>query len=69
MVIPAMVASRQRGFAVTARTLALMPAYYILVSAAAWTAIVDVVLRPHYWAKTAHGRSLTPVIRALAARG
>jgi glycosyltransferase XagB len=60
MVIPAMVASRQRGFPVTARTLALMPAYYILVSAAAWTAIVDLARRPHYWAKTAHGRSLRP---------
>jgi len=57
MVIPAIVAARQRGFAFAAKAIPLMPLYYILVSAAAWTAIADVILRPHYWAKTAHGRS------------
>jgi glycosyltransferase XagB len=57
MVIPAIVAARQRGFAFAAKAIPLMPFYYILVSAAAWTAIADVILRPHYWAKTAHGRS------------
>jgi len=57
MVVPAIVAARQRGFAFAAKAIPLMPFYYILVSAAAWTAIADVILRPHYWAKTAHGRS------------
>ena len=58
MVIPAIVAARQRGFAFAAKAIALMPFYYILVSAAAWTAIADAILRPHYWAKTApHGES------------
>jgi hypothetical protein len=48
IVIPAMVAAKQRRFAFSMK---------VLVSAAAWWAIVDLVLRPHYWAKTAHGRS------------
>jgi hypothetical protein len=35
----------------------LLLIYYLLVSAATWAAVLDLVLRPHYWAKTAHGRS------------
>ena len=57
MVLPALVAARLRRLTVTPRTLALMPVYYLLVSAAAWTAIIDLAARPHYWAKTAHGRT------------
>jgi cellulose synthase/poly-beta-1,6-N-acetylglucosamine synthase-like glycosyltransferase len=58
MVIPAIVAARQRRCSEgILKSLALMPAYYLLVSAAAWTAIIDVAVRPHYWAKTAHGRT------------
>lgn len=56
IVIPAVVAARQRGFGLTLKELALLPAYYLLVTAAAWTAIFDLIVRPHYWAKTAHGR-------------
>jgi hypothetical protein len=68
IVIPAMVAERQRRFAFSAKALALLPVYYVLVSAAAWTAIVDLVLRPHYWAKTAHGRSPREVVAPGLAR-
>ena len=76
IVVPVGVAGRQRRLNVSAAVLALLPAYYLLVSAAAWTAVLDLVLRPHYWAKTAHGRTrpvarpvlLTPAVRALAAR-
>ncbi len=57
MVVPAMVAARLRGLNLTAKTLALMPLYYVLVSIAAWTAIFDLAVRPHFWAKTAHGRT------------
>jgi cellulose synthase/poly-beta-1,6-N-acetylglucosamine synthase-like glycosyltransferase len=56
IVVPAGVAAKQRGFPLTLRALTLMPAYYLLLSAAAWTAIFDLVSRPHHWAKTAHGR-------------
>jgi cellulose synthase/poly-beta-1,6-N-acetylglucosamine synthase-like glycosyltransferase len=57
IVIPAMVAAKQRGFKLTAKALALLPAYYVLLSAAAWWAVFDAIVRPHYWAKTAHGRA------------
>ena len=74
IVLPALVAGRQRRLGVEAKTLALLPVYYGLVSVAAWAAVVDLALRPHYWAKTAHGRTrpralqrptlITPVILA-----
>lgn len=57
IVIPAVIVARQRQMRLTARTIALLPVYHILVSAAAWTAIVDLFVRPHYWSKTAHGRA------------
>jgi hypothetical protein len=41
----------------TARELALLLVYHILVSLATWAAMLDLILRPHYWTKTAHGRS------------
>jgi len=57
IVIPAVAAARSRGLRLTATTIALLPIYYLLVSAAAWAALLDLALRPHYWAKTAHGRA------------
>ena len=53
---PALVAARQRAVSLPFKMLVLLPAYYVLVSAAAWAAIVELILRPHHWAKTAHGR-------------
>ncbi|MBV9288964.1 MAG: glycosyltransferase [Hyphomicrobiales bacterium] len=57
IVVPALVAARQRAVRLPLTTLALLPAYYLLVTAAAWTAIVELIVRPHHWAKTAHGRT------------
>jgi len=57
IVLPAIVAAKLRRLKLTARELALLPVYYILVSLATWAAMLDLILRPHYWAKTAHGRS------------
>jgi len=31
-----------------------MPVYWLMISAAAWCAVVGLVRRPHYWAKTPH---------------
>ncbi len=31
-----------------------MPLYWLLISAAAWWALVDLLRRPHHWAKTPH---------------
>ncbi len=56
ILVPAIVAARQRRLRVGARSFALLPLYYALVSLAAWTAILDLIVRPHFWAKTEHGR-------------
>ena len=67
IVLPAAVAARLRGLKLNLRTLALMPVYYFLLTAATWTAMVHLVMWPYYWGKTDHGRSrkrpIRPVVR------
>lgn len=57
MAVPVIVAAKLRRLHLTAKDLALAPVYYLLVSLAAWTAILDLAMRPHYWSKTEHGRA------------
>jgi cellulose synthase/poly-beta-1,6-N-acetylglucosamine synthase-like glycosyltransferase len=57
ILLPAVIAAKFRRLNVTASVLLLLPVYYLLVSVATWLAMLDLALRPHYWAKTAHGRS------------
>ena len=57
LAVPAIVASRLRRLDLSAKDFALAPIYYLLVTIAAWTAVLDLAWRPHYWAKTEHGRS------------
>ncbi len=47
-------ALRLRGRDKEARGLALLPVYWLLMSFASYRAIFDLILRPHYWAKTPH---------------
>ena len=66
ILLPAVIAAKFRRLNVTASVLLLLPVYYLLVSAATWAAMFDLALWPHYWAKTAHGRSRqeqTPLTR------
>lgn len=56
IVAPALVAARRRGLA-DGLAFASLPIYYVLISAASWFAVVDLIVRPFYWAKTEHGRS------------
>ena len=66
ILLPAVIAAKFRRLNVTASVLLLLPVYYLLVSAATWVAMLDLALWPHYWAKTAHGRSQqqqTPLTR------
>jgi glycosyltransferase XagB len=60
MAVPAIVAAKLRRLNLTAKDLALAPLYYLLVSLASWTAILDLAMRPHFWAKTEHGRTRRP---------
>jgi glycosyltransferase XagB len=66
ILLPAVVAAKLRRLKVTAGALLLLPLYYLLVTAATWAAMLDLLLWPHYWAKTAHGRSReapSPLVR------
>jgi cellulose synthase/poly-beta-1,6-N-acetylglucosamine synthase-like glycosyltransferase len=54
--LPAVIAARLRGASLSLRTVALMPAYYVLVCAATWAALIHLALWPYYWGKTEHGR-------------
>ncbi|MEJ0011981.1 MAG: glycosyltransferase family 2 protein [Bauldia sp.] len=47
-------ALRLRGRGREARGLLLLPLYWLLMSFASYRAIFDLVVRPHYWAKTPH---------------
>src|SRR3984885_6828356 len=68
ILLPALIAAKFRRLSVTASVLLLLPVYYLLVSVATWAAMLDLALWPHYWAKTAHGRSRqqqTPLTRRM----
>jgi cellulose synthase/poly-beta-1,6-N-acetylglucosamine synthase-like glycosyltransferase len=47
-------ALRLRGRDREARGLLLLPVYWLLMSFASYRAVFDLMLRPHYWAKTPH---------------
>jgi glycosyltransferase XagB len=69
IVLPAAVAATLRGLKPTFSALALMPVYYILLTAATWTAMVHLVMWPYYWGKTDHGmRRPRPALRVVRAR-
>jgi len=36
-----------------------MPAYWLLISVAAWRGLVQLITKPFYWEKTQHGVSKT----------
>jgi glycosyltransferase XagB len=66
ILLPAVIAAKLRRLKVTASALLLVPVYYLLVTAATWAGMLDLLLLPHYWAKTAHGRSRqapSPLVR------
>lgn len=49
-----LIAARRRGLCL-ARQVALMPVYWLLISLAAYRALVQVLYAPHEWEKTRHG--------------
>lgn len=51
----AYVGMRRRGFLSSAWILPTIPIYWLLLSAAAWRAVLKLITAPHQWEKTAHG--------------
>jgi len=47
---------------------ALSPAYWSLMSIAAWKALIQLITRPSYWEKTDHGLTTAPTMAALHGR-
>jgi hypothetical protein len=41
----------------------LLPAYYVLISLAAWFALYDLIRAPSHWVKTDHGLARTSMRR------
>ena len=49
----------RRGLASTAWVLALTPLHWLLLSLAAWRALIQLVISPYHWEKTEHGLAQT----------
>ncbi|KNY20071.1 glycosyl transferase [Methylobacterium sp. ARG-1] len=59
MVLPAVAGCTRRGWGDLAQSTPWMPAYFLLVSLAAWLALIELVRAPVRWNKTQHGLSRT----------
>ncbi len=53
-----MMGCAKRGYNDIIKYAFLVPFYWLAMSAAAWQAAYEVVVKPHYWAKTVHGLHL-----------
>ena len=62
-VFAALTASALSGDLSHARAAPSMPFYWPLATLAAWRALLELLVRPHHWAKTAHGVSLRQIKR------
>lgn len=69
MILPAMEGLRRRRLARSFWFLLLLPFYYMLMSAAAWRAVWELIRAPARWNKTEHGLARTSRTGALAIRG
>jgi cellulose synthase/poly-beta-1,6-N-acetylglucosamine synthase-like glycosyltransferase len=52
---PILLGMKRRRLADLWPTLPLLFPYYLLIAAAAWTALYDLATKPHHWFKTEHG--------------
>ena len=59
MIGPAWLGCRRRRWSDLRGYVLLLPVYFLLVSAAAWLAVLEFVLAPDRWNKTEHGLSRT----------
>lgn len=59
LVLPALVGCARRGWGDLAQSVPWMPIYFLLVSLAAWLALIELVRAPLRWNKTRHGLART----------
>lgn len=60
-----MVGCVKRGYDGLIKFMFLIPLYWLGMSIAAWKALYEVIVKPHYWSKTVHGLHLAPTAAAL----
>src|SRR3989338_893010 len=53
-----MIGASKRGYDSLVKYVFLVPLYWLGMSLAAWKAVYEIIVRPHYWYKTAHGLHL-----------
>ncbi|SDN40143.1 Glycosyltransferase, catalytic subunit of cellulose synthase and poly-beta-1,6-N-acetylglucosamine synthase [Methylobacterium phyllostachyos] len=59
LVLPALLGCARRGWGDLAQSVPWMPIYYLLVSLAAWLALIELIRAPQRWNKTQHGLART----------
>lgn len=55
----------KRGYDGLIKYVFIIPFYWLGMSIAAWKALYEIVVKPHYWAKTVHGLHLAPLPRII----
>lgn len=66
ILLPAVLGVRRRDLRREARFLPLLPAYYLLMSWAAWRGLAELVFNPFHWTKTSHGLARSSRLRRVA---
>ncbi|MFJ7596289.1 glycosyltransferase family 2 protein [Methylobacterium fujisawaense] len=69
LVLPALAGCARRGWGDLAQSVPWMPVYFLLVSLAAWLALIELVRAPLRWNKTRHGLARTSRSGRRARRG
>jgi cellulose synthase/poly-beta-1,6-N-acetylglucosamine synthase-like glycosyltransferase len=59
LVAPVQSARQERGLRLSPVMVVAVPAYLLLISLAAWMAVIDLIRSPTYWHKTEHGLART----------
>jgi cellulose synthase/poly-beta-1,6-N-acetylglucosamine synthase-like glycosyltransferase len=68
MILPAIAALRRRGWWELSPFVAALPAYYVLISFAAWRGAYEFLRAPSHWNKTDHGLARTSRLGELRRR-
>lgn len=53
-----MIACAKRGYFDLIKYVFVVPFYWLMMSVASWIAVYEIIVKPHYWAKTLHGLHL-----------